>query len=192
MNKRIVFTNPDGSCGVITPTGKVTIAEVTRLDVPRLVLIDITFPDNSVIAAGTLIKIIDFYHEAMIIQKLPVVDVADIELNNLEQLPNRQITTAELPADRLFRNAWDDRNPENYIGLDLVKAKVIAHDIRRADRDVKMEPLDKETAFISTTPSRKAAIDIEKQAVLAANATVQVNIDAALDESALRAVLNML
>ncbi len=189
MNERIVFTKPDGSCGVLIPTGEITIKEVIRIDVPRLVLTDIVLPDESIIAAGTLIKIADFYHEATIIQKLSIEDVSAIESTNLEQLPNRQITVAELPADRLFRGAWDDSNPEDFIGTNLVKAQAIAHNMRRVDRETKMVPLDKESGFASTMQGRKDEILVEKQAILDANATVQTDIDAANDEAALRTVL---
>ncbi len=77
----------------------------------------------------------------------------------------REITTEELPQDRLFRDAWDDSNPEDFIGTDLVKAQAISHVMRKADRDTKMIPLDKEAGFLSTTTGRKTAIKNEKQAI---------------------------
>lgn len=101
----------------------------------------------------------------------------------------RKITTAELPADRLFRGAWDDSNPEDFIGTDLVKAKEIAHGMRRAKRQEQLAPLDEESGFVSTTPQRAAQITTEKQAILAANATVQTDIDGCADEAALRSTL---
>jgi hypothetical protein len=102
----------------------------------------------------------------------------------------RQITTAELPADRLFRGAWDDSNPEDFVGVNLTKAKEIAHNMRRAKRQEQMDPLDKEESFVSTTPERKAQIISEKQAILSDNAIIQSDIDNAADESALRSVLS--
>ncbi len=101
----------------------------------------------------------------------------------------RLITTDELPSDRLFRSAWDDSNPENFIGTDLVKAQAIAHGMRRANREDKMKPLDKEGNFFSTTTGRKSAIKTSKQAIMDANATVQSDIDSATDEAGLRSVL---
>lgn len=141
MNDCIVFTNTDGSCGVLIPTGEISIDEVESKDVPA--------------------------------------DATNV----------RQITTAELPADRLFRNAWDDSNIENFIGIDLVKAKVISHEMRRTDRDAKMQPLDKETAFVSTLPPRQAEIVNEKQTILDVNSIMQTDIDAATDEAELRLAL---
>ena len=142
MNERIVFTNPDGSCGVLIPTGEISIEKVMAKDVP----------------AGATNA--------------------------------RQITIAELPADRLFRGAWDDSNPENFIGTNLVKAQAIAHEMRRADRETKLTPLDKEVTFAGTTSSRKTAINTERNSILSDNATVQTDIDAANDETALRTVLS--
>ena len=141
MNERIVFTNPDGSVGVIIPTGEIPTNEVMAKDVPT----------------GAL---------------------------------NARLTDiTALPADRLFRGAWDDSNPENFIGTDLVKAKEIAHELRRNDREAKMTPLDKEEGFVSTAQARKDAILVEKQTILDANAIVQISIDAALDEAELRTIL---
>jgi len=53
----------------------------------------------------------------------------------------RRITTAELPADnRKYRDAWDDSNPENFVGVNMIKAKEIAHGRRRAKRDEVFAP----------------------------------------------------
>ena len=89
--ERIVFTNIDGSVGVITPTGDLTIAEVMAKDVPA---------DSSNV---------------------------------------RQITTDDLPANRNYRNARDDSNPENFIGIDAATAGEIAHGRRRSKRDAEFK-----------------------------------------------------
>jgi len=140
-NERIVFTNPDGSCGVLIPTGEISIEAVMAKDVP----------------AGA---------------------------SNA-----RQITTAELPQDRLFRGAWDDSNPESFIGTNLVKAKLIAHRMRRIDREAKLAPLDKEESFAKTSQGRKDAILAEKTSILDDSATMQADIDLASNESILRTTL---
>jgi len=103
----------------------------------------------------------------------------------------RQITTTELPADRLFRSAWDDSNPENFVGIDLAKAQLISHGLRRDDRQVKLAPLDTEVSFVGTTASRKTAINTERTAIMDANAIVQTDIDSAADEAELRSVLTV-
>jgi hypothetical protein len=94
LNERIVFTNIDGSVGVLIPTGEVPIDVVMAKDVP---------------AGATNV---------------------------------RQITTAELPQDRLFRGAWDDSNHEEFFGINLVKTQAITHAMRRADREIQFKPYD--------------------------------------------------
>ena len=141
MKERIVYTNQDGSCCVVIPTGEVPIDEVMKKDIP--------------------------------------IDATKV----------RQITIAELPQDRLFRNAWDDSNLEDFIGLNLDKAKVIAHDMRRGDRETQLTPLDREEGFVTTTETRKTEIITEKQTILDVNAAMQTDIDGVSDETALRAVM---
>lgn len=143
MDDRIVFTNPDGSCGILIPSKNsgLTIDEIMAKDVP---------------AGATNV---------------------------------RKITTAELPADRLFRNAWDDSNPEEFIGLDLTKAKGIAHEMRRAKRQEEMSPLDEESKNARTTSQRAQEIVSEKTAILDKYDVIQANIDAAIDEAELRSEL---
>jgi len=186
-NQRIVQSKPDGTIVVTTPN--LPIEEAIRINVRRIVKADIIFQDESVILAGTVLKINSFYHMAIVEQKLSPEEVGIIENNQLELLPFRIITTAELPQDRIFRGAWDDSNSEDFIGLNLVKAQAIAHEMRRADRETKMIPLDKEDGFASTSQSRKDAILIEKQVILDANAVMQIDIDLASNESMLRTAL---
>ncbi len=187
MIERIVFTRPDGSVGVITPTGELTVEQTEEADVPRLVTQDITFPDDSVLAAGELIKLSNFYGLAL------EHNLSDEEIENgfnqLEVIPSRIITTAELPKDRAFRNAWDDSNPEDFIGLNLDKAKEIAHNIRREDRQTKLEPLDKEAVYVGISAERKAENAIQANKILDDNALWQIDIDDAVDETDLRSVL---
>ena len=101
----------------------------------------------------------------------------------------RICTVDDLPKDRLFRNAWDDSNPEPFVGTNLNKAKEIAHQKRRDNRQQKMEPLDREQGFASTGDARKAEILSEKRAILDTNAVIQDTINNALDEDELRVVL---
>ena len=141
MQDRIVFTNPDGSCGVIIPTGDISTADVMAKDVPA------------------------------------------------DAINARQITVDDLPADRLFRGAWDDSNPEQFIGVNMEKARLIGHDMRRVDRETKLAPLDKEFTFAGTSTARKSEINAERNSILDANALIQTGIDNAVDEVALRTVL---
>ena len=102
----------------------------------------------------------------------------------------RAATIADLPQDRLFRSAWDDSNPEDFVGINLVKAKIIAHDMRRIDRETKLTPLDNEERFIITAQTRRDAILIEKQVIIDANSITQANIDIASNEEELRIIIN--
>jgi len=52
----------------------------------------------------------------------------------------RQVTTADLPANRNYREAWDDSNPETFVGVNVTKAQEIAHSRRRAKRDEVFAP----------------------------------------------------
>jgi hypothetical protein len=140
MNDRIVFTKPDGSCGVITPTGEAPIDAVMIKDVPS------------------------------------------------DAINPRQITIAELPQDRLFRSAWDDSNPEDFIGLNLAKAKLMAHEWRREKRAEDFAPYDEIIA--KQIPGQDAvAAENARQAIRDADAVTQNNIDNAVDEAELRAEL---
>jgi len=141
MNERIVFTNLDGSCGVLIPSGEVSIEKVMEKDVP--------------------------------------VDATNV----------RQITINELPQDRLFRDAWDDTNPEDFIGVNLTKAKAIVHKMRRTDRETKLSPLDKEESYATTLQNRKESILTEKQLILTANAVVQESINTISSEEELRVLI---
>lgn len=141
-NQRIVFTNPNGSVGVIipAPNSKLSVEEIMKKDVP---------------AGATNARI---------------------------------CTTDDLPANRVYRAAWDDSNPESFVGTDITKAATIAHERRRANREEQLAPLDKEESFSTTDDIRKAAILTEKQAILDANAAIQINIDKAVDVDALLAI----
>lgn len=104
----------------------------------------------------------------------------------------RIITTADLPEDQLFYPAWDDSNPEDFIGLNLEKAKVIAHNMRREDRDLKLKPLDKEATYVGISDDRKAANTTQANNILDDNALWQIDIDAAGNEVDLRKALNVI
>ena len=139
----------------------------------------ITISKNLVIAKGKTPITRD-----EIIQLIMEKDVPDDAINI------RLITINDLPSDRLFRDAWDDSNPENFIGVNFSKAQGIAHNIRRINREEKMKPLDKEENFASTSQARKDEILTEKQAILEVNANVQIDIDSCIDEATLRTVLS--
>ena len=52
------------------------------------------------------------------------------------------VNVSEIPADRMFRNAWKRGEQGNKIGVDMDKAKNIFHNHRRIARDIEMKPHD--------------------------------------------------
>jgi len=96
----------------------------------------------------------------------------------------RKCTTTDLP-DRVFRDAWDDSNPEDFVGVNLDKAKEVAHGKRRAVRAEKFAPLD----IQATIPAQATQAESDRKKIRDADAIVQDSIDMALDECTLRAIM---
>ena len=72
--------------------------------------------------------------------------------------------------------------------VNLEKAKAVAHQIRRQDRDAKMNPLDTQ----ATIPLFAEQAETEREAIRVANATVQDAIDAGTGVAELKAALEAL
>ena len=71
------------------------------------------------------------------------------------------------------------------IGINIDKAKDIAHDKRRAARAAEFAPLD----IRATIPSEATAAEAARQAVREKYATVQTSIDAASDVDTLKTIV---
>lgn len=71
------------------------------------------------------------------------------------------------------------------IGINIDKAKTIAHDKRRAARAAEFAPLD----IKATIPSEATAAEAARQAVREKYATVQTSIDAASDVVTLKTIV---
>ena len=95
---------------------------------------------------------------------------------------------AELPADREFRGAWSWETPEPVVDINLPKAKEIAHEKRRAKREVEFAPHDN---IIAKQIPGKSLQDAEtaRAAIRTKYDTVQTDIDAAADVATLKTVL---
>ena len=74
------------------------------------------------------------------------------------------------------------------IGLNLNKAKDIAHDKRREARSAEFAPLD----IKATIPAEAAAAEEARQAVRQKYAEIQTNIDAANDVASLKQIVETL
>lgn len=71
------------------------------------------------------------------------------------------------------------------ITINIDKAKTISHDKRRAARAAEFAPLD----IKATIPSEAVAAEAARQAVRDKYATIQSQIDAAADVTALKAIV---
>lgn len=71
------------------------------------------------------------------------------------------------------------------ISINIDKAKAICHEKRRAARSAEFSPLDVK----ATIPSEAAAAEAARQAVREKYATVQTQIDAASDVTALKTIV---
>jgi hypothetical protein len=74
------------------------------------------------------------------------------------------------------------------INVNIDKAKVIVHDIRRAKRTAEFSPLD----IKATIPSEATAAEAARQAVREKYAAIQADIDAAPGVSELKLIANSL
>jgi len=71
------------------------------------------------------------------------------------------------------------------ITVDMTKAKVIAHDARRATRNAAFAPLD----IKATIPSESEAAEEARVVIRDNDAALQVQMDAASDADALKALM---
>ena len=71
------------------------------------------------------------------------------------------------------------------ITIDMTKAKVIAHDVRRSVRNAEFAPLD----IKATIPSEAEAAEASRAAIRAADANLQVSMDAASTADELKALM---
>jgi hypothetical protein len=87
------------------------------------------------------------------------------------------VDASDIPSDRTFRNAWlHDTTPASQkIGVDMGKAKPIAHDKRRAARASEFAPLDIE----ATIPAKAQQAEVARQAIRDKYDAMQTAIDAA-------------
>lgn len=71
------------------------------------------------------------------------------------------------------------------IGININKAKDIAHEVRRAKRSEEFAPLD----IKATIPSEAAAAEAARQVIRDKYAAVQTSIDGAADVAALKTIV---
>ena len=71
------------------------------------------------------------------------------------------------------------------ITINMTKAKVIAHDARRAERNAAFAPLD----IKATIPAEATQAEADRDVIRVADAALQVSIDAAVNADALKALM---
>ena len=108
----------------------------------------------------------------------------------------------DVPTDRTFRDAWehDTTDAPEKIRTNMVKAKPIAHEMRRAKRAEDFAPLDQEVMLVAGVEAagavapkamkdKAAAAETARQAIRDADAVKQTAIDAAATEAELKALV---
>lgn len=99
----------------------------------------------------------------------------------------RFITTDDLP-NRTFRNAWTDGLPGEQVDVDMPKAKTLAHDMRRANREELFRPYD-EIIAKQVPGSDSAKAEQERKKIRDADDVNQIAMDAAITPAELEALL---
>lgn len=97
---------------------------------------------------------------------------------------------SNIPESRIFRNAWHLSTGKNRAELvtDVVKAKDIAHTIRRDIRAVEFKPLD----AIATVPGKIEEVENARQDVRDKYAQIQIDIDSCETEAQLLEIVAQL
>lgn len=96
------------------------------------------------------------------------------------------VDASAIPSDRTFRNAWVQRG--NAVEHDLVKAKAIAHEKRRARREILFAPHD--AVIMKQIPGKDAAAAEQARAdVRLADSLVQETIESATNVQQLKDAL---
>ncbi len=97
------------------------------------------------------------------------------------------VDVKDLPSDRLFRDAWKKNGKK--VETDLIAAKDLAHQWRRAVREEEFAPLDKEVTIHIKNPTKVDEIESRRQAIRDKYEVIQTEIVDCMDENELRTVL---
>lgn len=101
-------------------------------------------------------------------------------------VPYEIVDVADIPSDRMFRNAWAKNGRQ--VSVDVPKAKLIAHDMRRTRRAAEFAPLD--AAIAAQIPGNNPqAVEAQRQAIRDKYAVMQTAIDAATSVDGIKAAL---
>lgn len=80
-----------------------------------------------------------------------------------EAIKVREVSDADIPVDRYFRNAWADESSGSQIDINMDKAASIQRAHIRRSRDLELKRLDIEQLKVLSDPIKVQAIEIQKQ-----------------------------
>lgn len=95
------------------------------------------------------------------------------------------VEVASIPSDRTFRNAWQ-RNGKA-LGVNMPKAREIAHEKRREARAKEFAPLDVQ----ATIPAKATEVEAKRETIRQKYAAMQSAIDSAQDVAALKTAMGI-
>lgn len=102
-------------------------------------------------------------------------------------LAYRIVKATDLPPDRTFRNAWEMAG--GTVAPNIIKAKGIAHDRRRAARAARFAPLD--AVIAAQIPGKDLAeAEAARAAIRDHDAALQGEIDACASVAALKSIID--
>lgn len=96
------------------------------------------------------------------------------------------VDVSEIPADRMFRGAWEVSAGK--LAVSLARAKEVSHSYRRRARDIEMAPLDDIVAK-NVPGSNPQQAENARVALRGKYEALQAQIDAASDVDALKALI---
>ena len=143
MARVFVIRNVDGTCAIVRPTPA---------------MFDPQSYDRQQLAIRDLLALDATKDDVM----------AYIAANNIPAGASfREIDDSQLPADRVFRNAWTDDLPTDTVDVDIKKAQAIKQDTFRALRKPLLEAADIEylRALEAGDTEAQLAIAAKKQAL---------------------------
>lgn len=140
MDKRIVFKNTDGSCGIIIPAPKARFMVLVKERVVKETKSKKTGKVTKKIVSNNVFK------PETDLQFLTRIAEKDVPFDDAgKQLPWRIVAADKIPTDRTFRAAWTDHNDTDTVDVDMTKARDIHMNRIRAARDIKLAELDIQT-----------------------------------------------
>jgi len=160
---KIIYSQPNGVLAIVTPT-------------PEAVSY---FMADRQAGDGTVIPGLATVDEAII-----AIAQKDVPAGTTFEV----VADADIPADRTLRDAWehDTTKAKAKVRINMPKAQIIAHGIRRQRRAAAFAPLDTQV----TIPAQAVAAEQARQVIRDTDAANQLAIDGAANETALKLIID--